>query len=64
MKGHLFGNITAGSLTNGDTNHACEFEENGPLISITWDRPPLNVLDLALLRELDQSAERCARTLN
>jgi len=27
---------------------------------ITWDRPPLNVLDVAVLRELDQALANCA----
>jgi cyclohexa-1,5-dienecarbonyl-CoA hydratase len=27
---------------------------------ITWDRPPLNVLDVALLRELDHALANCA----
>jgi cyclohexa-1,5-dienecarbonyl-CoA hydratase len=30
------------------------------VISITWERPPLNVLDLALLRELDEVLSACA----
>ncbi|MGH7875077.1 MAG: enoyl-CoA hydratase/isomerase family protein [Candidatus Binatia bacterium] len=30
------------------------------VISITWDRPPLNVLDLALLHELADALTRCA----
>lgn len=30
------------------------------LQTITWDRPPLNVLDIVLLRELDEILERCA----
>ena len=29
-------------------------------ISITWERPPLNVLDIALLNELDQALSKCA----
>jgi cyclohexa-1,5-dienecarbonyl-CoA hydratase len=28
--------------------------------TITWDRPPLNVLDVALLRELDHALANCA----
>lgn len=35
-------------------------EKNGRALSITWDRPPLNVLDIALLRELDQTLISCA----
>jgi cyclohexa-1,5-dienecarbonyl-CoA hydratase len=31
----------------------------GRLISITLDRPPLNVLDIALLRELDAAMDTC-----
>ena len=30
------------------------------LLTVTWDRPPLNVLDIVLLRELDEILERCA----
>ena len=35
-------------------------EQNRRALSITWDRPPLNVLDIALLRELDQALISCA----
>src|SRR5258705_12856149 len=35
-------------------------EQNRRTLSITWDRPPLNVLDIALLRELDQALISCA----
>lgn len=35
-------------------------EKNGRALSITWDRPPLNVLDIALLRELDRVLINCA----
>ena len=35
-------------------------EKNGRALSITWDRPPLNVMDMALLRELDQALISCA----
>jgi cyclohexa-1,5-dienecarbonyl-CoA hydratase len=35
-------------------------EKNGRALSITWDRPPLNVLDIALLRELDGVLINCA----
>jgi cyclohexa-1,5-dienecarbonyl-CoA hydratase len=28
---------------------------------LTWDRPPLNVLDIALLKELDRQLDDCAR---
>ena len=35
-------------------------EQNGRALSITWDRPPLNVLDIALLRELDGALINCA----
>jgi cyclohexa-1,5-dienecarbonyl-CoA hydratase len=34
-------------------------EKSGRLISITLDRPPLNVLDLALLRKLDAALDAC-----
>jgi cyclohexa-1,5-dienecarbonyl-CoA hydratase len=30
------------------------------VVRVTWDRPPLNVLDVALLRELDQVLSNCA----
>jgi len=30
------------------------------LLTITWDRPPLNVLDIVLLRELDAVLRSCA----
>jgi cyclohexa-1,5-dienecarbonyl-CoA hydratase len=36
----------------------CEKTER--LIAITWDRPPLNVLDLSLLRQLDETLSSCA----
>lgn len=34
---------------------AVAVEKFGRSISITWDRPPLNVLDISLLRELDDA---------
>jgi len=36
-------------------------EKRDRLISITIDRPPLNVLDLTLLRELDEALTSCAQ---
>ena len=30
------------------------------LLTVTWDKPPLNVLDVALLRELDEILRSCA----
>jgi len=36
-------------------------EKTGRLTIVTFDRPPLNVLDLGLLHELDQVIESCAR---
>jgi cyclohexa-1,5-dienecarbonyl-CoA hydratase len=36
----------------------CEQKER--VFWITWDRPPLNVLDLTLLRELDRLLSECA----
>ena len=39
---------------------AVAVEQNRRALSITWDRPPLNVLDIALLRELDQVLINCA----
>jgi cyclohexa-1,5-dienecarbonyl-CoA hydratase len=35
-------------------------EKKGRVQWITWDRPPLNVLDIALLRELDRLLSDCA----
>jgi cyclohexa-1,5-dienecarbonyl-CoA hydratase len=35
-------------------------EKKGRLITVTWERPPLNVLDIELLRELHQTIDRCA----
>ena len=35
--------------------------KNGRAITMTWDRPPLNVFDLALLREMDQALTACAQ---
>jgi cyclohexa-1,5-dienecarbonyl-CoA hydratase len=35
-------------------------EKKERVVRITWDRPPLNVLDVALLRELDQALANCA----
>lgn len=35
-------------------------EKKDRVLWITWDRPPLNVLDLGLLRELDQALRSCA----
>jgi cyclohexa-1,5-dienecarbonyl-CoA hydratase len=39
---------------------AVGYEKKGRLVSITWDRPPLNVLDIGLLRELDAALRTCA----
>jgi cyclohexa-1,5-dienecarbonyl-CoA hydratase len=36
------------------------FEKRERVIEITWERPPLNVLDIALLRELDGALSACA----
>lgn len=36
-------------------------EKNDRLIAITWERPPLNVLDISLLRRLDDMLSSCAR---
>jgi cyclohexa-1,5-dienecarbonyl-CoA hydratase len=35
-------------------------EKSGRFMSIAWDRPSLNVLDIALLRELDGALTSCA----
>lgn len=37
-----------------------QVDKKGRLIAITWERPPLNVLDIALLRELDGALAVCA----
>lgn len=39
---------------------SARIEKSGRLISIILDRPPLNVLGLALLRELDAALDACA----
>jgi cyclohexa-1,5-dienecarbonyl-CoA hydratase len=39
---------------------AVSSEKNARALSITWERPPLNVLDIGLLHELDQALSRCA----
>ena len=36
------------------------YEKKERLIVITWNRPPLNVLDLSLLRQLDETLALCA----
>jgi cyclohexa-1,5-dienecarbonyl-CoA hydratase len=41
---------------------AINVEQQGRIVSITWDRPPLNVLDIALLRELGSALSHCAST--
>ena len=35
-------------------------EKNDRLLTITWNKPPLNVLDIILLRELDEALRICA----
>ena len=57
------GNIADGSFTEtgSDKTMGVTCEKSGRLISIAWERPPLNVLDLALLRELDQVLTQCAQ---
>jgi len=35
-------------------------DQNGRLLTVTWDKPPLNVLDMALLYELDEILRSCA----
>jgi cyclohexa-1,5-dienecarbonyl-CoA hydratase len=35
-------------------------ERRERILSISWDRPPLNVFDIALLRELDRALDDCA----
>ena len=34
--------------------------KNDRLLTVTWDNPPLNVLDIVLLRELDEILRSCA----
>jgi len=46
--------------TNTGTHMGLVIERSDRVLRITWDRPPLNVLDLALLRELDHALEGCA----
>ena len=36
-------------------------EKSGRVLSIIWERPPLNVFDIALLGELDRALASCAR---
>ena len=38
---------------------ALSVEKTGRSISIAWERPPLNVLDISLLRELDDALSSC-----
>jgi len=38
-------------------------ERNERVLRITWDRPPLNVFDIALLRQLDRALDDCAADL-
>jgi cyclohexa-1,5-dienecarbonyl-CoA hydratase len=37
-----------------------QVEKTGRVVTVTWERPPLNVLDIALLRELDGALSACA----
>ena len=37
-----------------------EINRKDRLLTVTWDRPPLNVLDIVLLRALGEILERCA----
>jgi cyclohexa-1,5-dienecarbonyl-CoA hydratase len=39
---------------------AVRWEKTGRLLSLVWERPPLNVLNIALLRELDEALSACA----
>ena len=39
---------------------AVKIDREERLLTITWDRPPLNVLDIVLLRELDGVLSACA----
>jgi cyclohexa-1,5-dienecarbonyl-CoA hydratase len=40
---------------------ALSCEKKNRVIWLTWDRPPLNVLDTVLLRELDRRLSECAQ---
>ncbi len=35
-------------------------DKNDRLLTVTWNKPPLNVLDIVLLRELDEILRSCA----
>jgi cyclohexa-1,5-dienecarbonyl-CoA hydratase len=41
-------------------NMSVRVEKSGRVISITLDRPPLNVMDISLVRELDAALAACA----
>ena len=38
------------------------YEKNGRLMAVVWDRPPLNVFDISLLRELDDALVFCSKS--
>jgi cyclohexa-1,5-dienecarbonyl-CoA hydratase len=48
------------SQTNTGIHMGLLVEQRERVLSITWDRPPLNVFDIALLRELDRALDDCA----
>jgi cyclohexa-1,5-dienecarbonyl-CoA hydratase len=56
--GKLFKHLIPGSQTA--ITMALTSEKQDRVLWITWDRPPLNVLDIALLRELDRLLSDCA----
>ncbi|HEY7716885.1 MAG TPA: enoyl-CoA hydratase-related protein [Candidatus Binatia bacterium] len=40
------------------------YEKKQRFVEVTWDRPPLNVFDIKLLRELDETLSLCAREVS
>jgi cyclohexa-1,5-dienecarbonyl-CoA hydratase len=40
------------------------YEKKQRFVEVTWDRPPLNVFDIKLLRELDEALSLCAREVS
>ena len=45
---------------NDEASMTVQSEKRQRVMWLTWDRPPLNVLDITLLRELDQALADCA----
>jgi cyclohexa-1,5-dienecarbonyl-CoA hydratase len=40
------------------------YEKKQRFVEVTWDRPPLNVFDIKLLRELDEALSLCTREVS